>query len=220
MRWRQISMGNVGIPFGSYAGIRIGNVGDYPLRRHPELAALAAEAIASWTNVESFMLRLFVQLMGGPAETAATVFLALEIQSAKMAAINAVAPSLPEGQRHLLRALMAIAATNQRSRDRLAHWIWGDCIELPQALLLLNPKVAVLAETGDVDLDDVYVYVERDFREIIKANERLAGFGLQFMFILADHPVNQDGQLLRQLCAEPEIRERLRYPAWPARSAP
>jgi hypothetical protein len=220
MRWRQISMGNVGMPFGSYAGIRIGNVGDYPLRRHPELTALVAESIASWTNVESFMLRLFVQLMGGPAETAATVFLALETQSAKQAAINAVVPALPQGQRQLLRALMAIAVTNQKSRDKLAHWIWGDCIELPKALLLLNTKVAVLAELGDVEHEDVFVYVERDYREIIAANERHAGFGLQFRFILADHPANRDGRLLRRLCAEPEIRERLRYPAWPTRSVP
>ncbi|AXW64707.1 hypothetical protein CJO94_24440 (plasmid) [Ralstonia solanacearum] len=43
----------------------IGNAGDRVLARHPDLAVLAIEAIASWSNVESFMLGLFVELFGG-----------------------------------------------------------------------------------------------------------------------------------------------------------
>ena len=48
------------------ANIMIGNVGDYPMQRHPELALLVAEVIVSWANVESFLLNLFIELMGGP----------------------------------------------------------------------------------------------------------------------------------------------------------
>ena len=44
----------------SNASIFIGNAGDRPLARHPKLAILAMEAIASWSNVESFMLSLFM----------------------------------------------------------------------------------------------------------------------------------------------------------------
>jgi hypothetical protein len=194
------------------AGVRIGNVGDAndPLSSHPDLALLAIRAIASWSNVEAFMLQLFVQLMGGPAEKAATVFLALEIQSAKSAAINAVAQSLPEEQQKLLRAVLAIAKTNQRSRDKIAHWQWGDTPALPDALLLLNPKTAV---HGVPNHDDVFVYTERDFQDIIRANERLAGFGMSLTFILRGHVANRDGRLFAQLSAEPEIRERLDRPA-------
>ena len=71
--------------------VNIANVGIYPMRLRPKLGVLVADCISTWSNVESFMLRLFVELMGGSHETAATVFLALEIQSAKSAAINAVA---------------------------------------------------------------------------------------------------------------------------------
>lgn len=202
----------------SAGSINIGNARDYPLRRRPELAVLAASAIASWANVESFMLRVFVQLMGGTAETAATVFLALETQSAKTQAINAVASSLQSGQKEVLQALLAIARTNQRGRDRLAHWIWGDLSNLPGALLLLDPRI--MLRTGAIELDDVYVYYEKDFLDLIEANDRLCGLGLLFSFTLGDHPANQDGQLLRRLCEEPEIRGRLRRPAWPARSVP
>jgi hypothetical protein len=58
--------------------IILGNAGDRPLARHPDLAILAIEAIASWSNVESFMLRLFVDLFGGHGSLAAEVFLSLE----------------------------------------------------------------------------------------------------------------------------------------------
>jgi hypothetical protein len=109
-----------------HAGVRLTNVGDYPLQRHPDLAHLIAEAIASWTNVEFFMLQLFIELMGGHKDRAADVFLALEIQSAKTAAVTAVASRLPNEQQSLLSAILAIAKTNQKSRDKIAHWIWGD----------------------------------------------------------------------------------------------
>ena len=71
------------------ARVTLGNAGDRPLARHPELAVLAIEAIASWSNVEGFMLRLFMQLLGGNESLAASVFLALENQASKTAAINA-----------------------------------------------------------------------------------------------------------------------------------
>lgn len=53
----------------------IGNAGDRVLARHPDLAVLAIEAIASWSNVESFMLGLFVELFGGHNSLATEVFL-------------------------------------------------------------------------------------------------------------------------------------------------
>ena len=76
------------------ASIVIGNAGDRPLMRHSHLAVLAIEAIASWSNVESFMLNLFIQLLGGNGALAAEIFLSLETQSAKTRAINAAAESL------------------------------------------------------------------------------------------------------------------------------
>ena len=193
------------------APVRIGNAGDRLFDRHPRFAVLAAETIASWSNVESFMLRLFVQLMGGVADTAATVFLALEIQSAKTAAIRAVAQSLPHEQQQLLGAILAIAKTQQKARDKLAHWVWGECPALPDVILLVNPKNTV---GGDLDRDQIFVYREDDFHDAIAANDRLCGFALHFRWILdGRQPGARDGQLFAQLSAEPEIREKLDRPA-------
>lgn len=156
------------------------------------------------------MLNLFVELFGGSQAMATTVFLSLETQSAKTAAIQAAAQKklgTEQEKLDLLRAILAIAKTNQKSRDKLAHWTWGDSLQLPDALLLIDPKN--LPVVTELDYSDIYVYRDHDFREIISANDRLCGFGLNFRWVLSDHPANQNNALFAQLCAEPEIREKL-----------
>jgi hypothetical protein len=187
--------------------VSFANVGDYPLRRHPDLAVLLAEAITSWATVDSFMLHLYVHLMGGAMDRAATAFLSLETQSAKTAAINAVARQfLSDDRRALLNAIMRLAKSCQSNRDRLVHWLWGDSSQINDGLLLVNPK-DVVNESPNPDL--ILVYKEKDFHDIIAANERLARYGLRFIFILRDHQMNEGNAIYDQLCAEPEIRERL-----------
>jgi hypothetical protein len=181
-----------------------GNVGDYPLQRHPDLALLAMETIASWAKVESFMLNLYVEMLGGYDDKAAAVYLALDTQRAKTAAINAVAARVlsPENQR-LLAAILKLVRSNQKSRDRIAHWIWGDSPNIPDALLA-DPIEHV---SGRFNPDRIFVYKKPDFDSVIRANERVAGFGMTFQFIVRGHVANQNNRLYDELCSEPEIRE-------------
>lgn len=189
------------------ASVLIANGGDRVLSRHPELAVQAMEAIGSWSNVESFLIGLYVELMGGPNELASTAYLSLETQSAKTQAIQAVArKSLSKENLRLLNAILAVAKTHQKSRDKLAHHVWGESPDIPDALLLADPKALV---GNDFVYDDIYVYRAKDFSSIITANDRLCGYGLQFRFILMGHVANRDGRLYDRLCAEPEIQERL-----------
>lgn len=190
------------------ASIIIGNAGDRPLARHPEIAVLALEAIASWSNVEAFLLQLFMQLLGGNESLAASVYLALDGQSAKTNAIKgAAANALRDRQQELalLEAILAIAKTNEKDRNKLAHWTWGDSPNLPDAVLLVDPH----AMLDNFDRSEIYVYRAQDFQSIIQANDRLCGFGLQLKFILSGHVANRDGCLVESLVAEPEIAERL-----------
>ena len=190
------------------ANVVIGNAGDRPLERHPTLAAVALEAIASWSNVEAFLLRLFIQLLGGNESLAASVYMALDGQSAKTNAIKAAAANALRGRAQelsVLEAILSIAKTNEKERNKLAHWTWGDSPNLPDALLLLDPR----ANLDGLDLSEVYVYREQDFRSIIQANDRLCGFGLQMKFVLSGHVANRDGRLIDGLAGEPEIAERL-----------
>jgi hypothetical protein len=190
------------------ANIMFGNAGDRPLARHPDLAVHAIEAIASWSNVESFMLRLFVEVFGRHRSLAADVFLSLEGQAAKSAAINAAAASVlkdRDPELRLLRAILAIVKTNEKDRNKLAHWTWGDSPNLPDAVLLVHPRSTL----GELDRSNVYVYRDQDFTAITQANDRLCGYGLRFQFILQGHVANSDDRLLTELSAEPEIRDRL-----------
>ena len=184
------------------ANILMANVGMLsPMKQRPELALLVAEVISTWSNVEVFMMRLFVDLMGGPEELAATVFLALEIQSAKSAAINAAAEEkLSVENKALLSAILAVVKSHQKTRDKLAHWVWGYSDQIPDGLLLTNPKDTMRPFPADL----IYVWKETDFKAAISANERLAGYGSMFRLMLS-----QDPRLYDALCAAPEIRERL-----------
>ena len=184
--------------FNPNAGVVIGNAGDRPLARHPELAVLALEAIASWSNVEAFMLRLFMQLLGGNESLAASVYLALSGQTAKTAAINAAAAKALEGKQaefNVLEAILSVAKTNEKDRNKLAHWTWGDSPTIPDAVLLVDPRATI----AELDLSKVFVYKAQDFQSIIQANDRLCGFGLNLKFILSGHVANSDGRLITNL---------------------
>lgn len=190
------------------ASIVVGNAGDRPIARHPDLAVLAMEAIASWSNVENFMLGLFLELFGGHSSLAAEVFLSLEGRAAKLAAINAAATSVlkdRDEELRVLRAILAIVKTNEKDRNKLTHWIWGDSPNLPDALLLVDPRTTL----GKLDHSDVYVYRAQDFIAITQANDRLCGYGLQFRYVLQNHVANIEGLLLAELLSEREIQERI-----------
>jgi hypothetical protein len=186
------------------ASVSIGNVGDRPLSRHPELAILVAEAISSWANVESFMFKLFIDLFGGNNSLAANVYLSLENQAAKNAAITAAAKTVmgvDSTEFALFKAILAIVKANGKSRNKLAHWTWGDSPNINDAVLLIDPRTTL----GDIDKSNIYVYKRHDFESIISANDKVCGFGLQFKFILNGHVANRDGELLKKLMVEPEI---------------
>jgi hypothetical protein len=223
------------------AGIMLNNAGDRPLQRHPELAILAVEVIASWATVESFMLNVFVELMGGPTDKAATVFLALETQSAKAAAINAIADeSLADEHKALLRAIIRVTKSHQAMRDKIAHLAWGDSPNLTEALLLIDPRehldrspkpddliARVMAgqpfqmpEIPEINKDKIFVFRRIDSETPIQNNGRIAGYWFNFRWILTNHPANRDGRLFARLSAEPEIAETLRRQAQQDRTPP
>jgi len=71
-------------------------------------------------------------------------------------------------------------------RNKIAHWLWGDSPEIPEALLLVDPEAVLLQhvntkefaqaiENGDfslgkpkLDLSKVCVYRNNDFLEIFR----------------------------------------------------
>jgi len=201
------------------ASVIMCNAGERPLKHNPELGLLAMEAIISWSNVERFMLKMYLELMGGSQDLAAVSFLAQETQNAKMAAINAVARYvLDEKLFQLLQAILKASKPGQSGRDKLAHWTWGYSPSIPDGFLLANPRNT----HTDLDKSLIYVYKKQDFFDIIKLNDDLCGFGLSFSFILSGHPANKEDKLYHKLCAEPVLRDKLprRPPNEPPQTQP
>lgn len=191
------------------ASIIYGNAGERPLLQRPDLAALAMEAIASWSNVEGFMLRLFVKLFGGKESLATEVFLSLKGQTAKDSAIRAAADfSLKDrpDELRILKAILAIAGTNEKYRNKLAHHTWGLSPNIPDALLLVDPR----ASLGEVDRTAIYVWKAADFNSIIAENDELCGYGLKLSYVLCGHVGNQNGEMVKSLLNTPKLRDRLK----------
>ena len=164
------------------------------------------------------MLRLFVRLLGGDAAIAGRIYLALEIQSAKsIAIVEAVNAVRDVKVQNVIKAAIAVAKMRQKARDKLAHHTWGFSDDLPDALLLISPKAFVVEGSG---IDEVFVYREKDFLDIIEANERLSRYFQQLIWIIGAHPVSSNGLLLDALSNEPEIAERLSRLAGPPEIPP
>ncbi|MCA3272752.1 MAG: hypothetical protein ING24_03395 [Roseomonas sp.] len=195
------------------------NAGDRPLNHNPELGLLAMEAIISWSNVERFMLNMYLKLMGGSQDLAAVSFLAQTTQNAKEASINAVAKHvLDEKYFELLRAILTASKPGQLGRDKLAHWTWGYSPNIPDGFLLADPRNT----HTDFDRNLIFVYKKQDFIDIIKLNDELCGFGLRFRGILTGHIANKEDKLYHELCSEPLLRDKLprRPPHEPPQTQP
>ena len=189
------------------ANVFLANAGQRVLRQRPQLAVNAIEAIASSANVEAFLLKLFVSLMGGNKGTAARIYLALEIQSAKSVAITEAVKCLSNADhQRLVIALVQLAKRNQKRRDRIAHYVWGISPhpKLQDALLLADPKSLV---NDNIDMEHIFVYRETDFLTLITDNDRLCGYWHKLRWIIEGHVANKDGRLYDELCREPEVRE-------------
>ena len=176
------------------------------------------EAIATWSTAESWLLNLYLELAGGNKSAAAEMFLTLESRSAKSAALNPLIHRLDGRYQTLYRAVAKLSRSRQSARDKLAHWVWGYSAQLPDALLLADPKALAAAKPDVADPSQnhitphIYVYNEADFRSIIHDNEELAGYGFKFRWIVTNHISNRKDQLYHELCAQPAIADILHRP--------
>ncbi|MDZ7725711.1 MAG: hypothetical protein U5R06_23515 [candidate division KSB1 bacterium] len=186
------------------ASIVMGNVGNSPFSRHPDLALLVAESISSWSNVENFLLKLFVQILGGNKSLATDIYISLESQAAKTSAINAAARSIlkmESDELKIFKAIMAISKANVKNRNKLAHWTWGYSPDLNEALLLVDPKATI----SEYDRSKIYVYKKIDFESIVESNNNLCHYIQLLKFVFMNHSANNNNELITELLSKPEI---------------
>lgn len=106
-----------------------------------ELSAQVACAIATWSITEAQLGRLLVTIMGAQARPALAMFGALQSNAAKIATVTAAANTLLTGDDlEAFQAIMPLTKSAADQRHKFAHHLWGVCDELPNALLLVDPK--------------------------------------------------------------------------------
>jgi hypothetical protein len=204
-------------------GFNLNNVGDYVLRERETLARAAMEGIATFATVESWMLELYLDLAGGNKSVAAEIFLELESRSSRSAALQPLIARLEQRYQELYHAIAKLLKTRALDRDKLAHWVWGISAQLPDALLLADPKALALLDPLEPNYREklkasIWIYKAKDFTDIIEGNIQLASFGFKFRWIMKNHPKNREDELYHALCAEPVLADILRRRAERAQS--
>jgi hypothetical protein len=107
----------------------------------PDLAVLVASIFAHWAHIEGALSLLLVRVLGADAEPAIAMFATLTAQHLQMGALEAAAKAaLSADDFDVFLATMSVIDSVQTPRNHLAHWIWGHCDQLPDALLLADPR--------------------------------------------------------------------------------
>jgi hypothetical protein len=147
---------------------------------NPKLARLVANILGYWGLIEYRLSLLLVRVLGADAAPALAMFSTLIAQHLQLSALEAAAKSaLSDDEYDVFKAAIVVANRVQTPRNHLAHWTWVSCRELPDALLLANPKAAK----------------ERD-REFLLALERHGSPGIDMEQIAALNSYDPDEVLV------------------------
>ncbi len=179
----------------------------------------------------SFLAHIF----GADARTGIAMFQAITSGVARSSVLRAAAEAaLKSDLLEYFEAIVLFIKPAVKARNDMAHHIWGTCEELPKALLLTDPKVWAYYSLATIEmsedmmrnptayrsapgeevtifappfpLDQVAVYVERDFRNVTAIALTGARF-LNYLSLMARWPNNVG--LHRLLLDEPLFQKAL-----------
>jgi hypothetical protein len=160
-------------------------------------------------------------LLDADSKAAFAMYTALENRSAQRRMILAAAEAkLDLDHFEVLQAVMQTHVTpSMKERDRLAHWCWAYCPELPDALALAAPDekigrhFALIAEHVthvQANPSETYVLTEG---YLIKLGERIRGaterIGRFAATVWKQNPPKERAEFLQTLSSEPRIQEAL-----------
>jgi hypothetical protein len=162
------------------------------LLRHPQLSARIGRAIALWARIDAELGAILAFMIKGDARSSIAMYAALTSSQAQMAALEAAArASLTADDLKLFGAVLVLVKRAGAKRNEIAHWLWGESLEIKDALVLFEPNSVLEHHTrvrefvdklSDMDLMTLmdstipapqmdtlsaFVYRDTDFVEII-----------------------------------------------------
>jgi hypothetical protein len=197
----------------------------------PALAAKIAHCIAVWAEIETLLGVFLAMLLHANERAALSMYSAVENRAAQTRMILAAAKAtLEDSHFNIISALMASVVTPaMKDRDKLAHWCWGMTEELPDALLITEPKYKLGALLNSVHVqaktkasnpqipfehDQIYVLRDGDLDRMLKrfyAVEETLRTAMGSVW--SSNSVPARVELIEKLIGVPEIQAALKRPA-------
>lgn len=178
------------------------------LEREPELAALVAEAIATWSAIDHGLGMILVHLLGADAEAVLGMYSeVIDINRKRRLILGAGKAVLSDADFEILEAATLAARWQCTIRNKLAHGLWGQCDKVPDALIWTDQKhvlaqlykrynydiTKILRDTNSDDIEDhhfrlfrkdkIYVYNKDDFKRVIRDFNEVANILGEVRFI-------------------------------------
>jgi len=112
------------------------------MSRNKEVATLVSECIGVWADIEfSHGSLLAAMLHTTDPHVTVAMYLSLSSAHSRGAVLDAAADkALTARELDLYEAVMNFVEGAYDERNKLAHWCWGYCDELPDGLVLIDPR--------------------------------------------------------------------------------
>lgn len=135
----------------------------------PEVLSKVTRCISIWSLIETFIANVALYAVKGDMRVAMEMYLSITSSSAANAALKtAVRLGLEPKYGELFNAIWAISGELAPERHRLAHWGMGYSKDVPNAILLLNPRDGLKRGAHNVSVGRLGEYAKFTPRPINK----------------------------------------------------
>lgn len=108
----------------------------------PDLSGLVMNMINCWSYTESQFARILSHMLKTDFRIAVSMYELLFSSGAREAALLAAADhALSDEDKQLLQAILKVIKPSRNRRNDFSHHLWGHSPDVPDALLLIHPKV-------------------------------------------------------------------------------
>ena len=205
-------------------------LGQGELSQHPKYAALVMAVIEQWANAENIISQMVARFLSADFNVVMAMLQALTSTGRRAALIGAAQEALSTDDFNLFRAVMKATKPSRDRRNDFAHHIWGVCPQIPDAMLLADPKVVddltIQLQTRiqrltrstpsppqdlpEIDRMHIYVYRDRDLIEEVEAAHRAYGYIHSLNLALGSQGPVRDA-MQTELLRQPPIQQALEH---------
>jgi hypothetical protein len=200
----------------------------------PEQATLVARAIAGWAVTETHLGHIFGFLIGASKPATMSMYAAMRSFDVQRTLLQTAAQELLRPRyADMLFAVLIVLGRAATVRHQFAHWIWGSSQDIPDALLLAEPKTfwhmrverirywrrikdvdgTVLLNEPGIDRSTVMVYRTKDLLEVCERMELSYRYA-EALYQMISSKTARRRTIYDRLCDVPEIATALqRYRA-------